>query len=50
MRGKIEGLPYNDLTFCMEVLSSMAIAHQPLHISELAALINLPQRIDLTAV
>ncbi|KUI69792.1 Vegetative incompatibility protein HET-E-1 [Cytospora mali] len=46
----IQKLPRKDPTFCMEVLSTMAVAHQPLHISELPALVALPGGVDILAI
>lgn len=50
MKGKIVDLPRQYREFCMEVLSTMAIVHESLHIDELKALVCLAPRVNLRTI
>lgn len=47
---RIQQLPREDPSFCREILSTMAAAYQPLHISELPALAELREGVDVLTI
>ncbi|KID59995.1 Heterokaryon incompatibility protein R, partial [Metarhizium hybridum] len=47
---RIQRLPREEPSFCREVLSTMAAAYQPLHISELSALAELREGVDVLTI
>lgn len=50
VRANLETLPRQDPKFCKSVLSTMAIVHRPLLVSELVRLAELPLQVDPLAI